>query len=107
MHMHNHLMFSLDFKFNDLTSYNGYQLFYDNSSRTKKRPLVAFYFDAIFLYQDAHESGQGCRLCSLCHLGRSVLPHLNCKCIQTKRFANLIKALSLSFILRPNQLNVR
>ena len=34
--MHNQFMFSLDFKLNDLTSYNGYQLFYDNSSRKKK-----------------------------------------------------------------------
>ena len=36
LHMHNQLMFSLDFKFNDLTSYNRYQLFYDNFSRSKK-----------------------------------------------------------------------
>ena len=34
--MANQLMFSLDFEFNDLTSYNRYQPFYDNSSRKKK-----------------------------------------------------------------------
>ena len=82
--------------------------FFMTTSLVQKKTLkVAFHFDAIFLYQDAHKSGQGCRLCSLCHLGRSVLPHLNYKCIQTMRFANLIKASSLSFILRSYQLNVR